>query len=89
MHGGALADLFAQPTGAAVDDTKAFTRPWANWINWVHEFVYAGRQSGVTVDRPTSGLWIGRCYFDTTLNRPVYVSAVRPTVWRGADGVIA
>jgi len=50
VHGGVLADLFAQPTGAAVDDTKAFTRPWANWINWVHEFVYAGRQSGATAD---------------------------------------
>ena len=88
MHGVALADLFSLPSGQAVDDNKGFLRPWLSWISWVHDFVYAGRQSGSTADRPTSGLWIGRCYFDTTLNRPVYASAVRPTVWRNADGVV-
>jgi hypothetical protein len=71
-----------------VDDKGMAFRTWAQWISWVHLTVTAARQSGTTAERPTSILWIGRQYFDRTLNKPVYVSAVKPTVWRDAAGTI-
>lgn len=69
-------------------DGKAF-RTWLQWFNWVHLTIQAARQSGATAERPTNLLWIGRQFYDTTLNKPVYVSQARPTVvWRDAAGTI-
>lgn len=63
------------------------TRVWAQWFTRVHQAVQSMYQSGPTTERPTSLLWIGRSYYDTTLKKPVYVSSVKPTVWRDAAGV--
>ena len=66
-------------------DRTAF-RTWAQWLSWVHLTIKAARQSGTTAERPTTLLWIGRRYYDETLSKPVYVRAVKPTVWRDAMG---
>lgn len=71
-----------------VDQNKKLTVPWGQWVSFVQQTVLSMRQSGVTANRPTSVLWIGRFYYDTTLNKPVWVSSVKPTVWRDAAGVI-
>lgn len=71
----------------ANEDGKFF-RTWDQWLSWAHTTLTAVRQSGPTADRPTSVLWIGRVFYDTTLNKPVYVAAVKPTVWRDAAGTI-
>lgn len=68
-------------------DGKAF-RTWMQWFNWIHLTAQAARQSGPTAARPTNLLWIGRQFYDTTLNKPVFVSSVRPVVWRDASGTI-
>lgn len=63
-------------------------RTWLQWFNWVHLTIQAVRQAGPTAERPTNLLWIGRAFYDTTLNKPVYVAQVRPTIiWRDAAGV--
>lgn len=67
------------------EDRKAFWT-WAQWLNYVHMTITALRQSGPTADRPTNLLWIGRQFYDTDLNKPVYVNSVRPTVWKDAAG---
>ncbi|QIM51624.1 hypothetical protein [Hydrogenophaga crocea] len=68
---------------------RAF-RTYLQWFNWLHLTAQAIRQSGPTAERPTNLLWVGRPFYDTTLNKPVYVSQVRPTiVWRDAAGVVA
>lgn len=69
------------------DDKHAF-RTWMQWLSTVHDIVQALLQSGPSSDRPTKLLWIGRRYYDETLNKPVYLRAVRPTVWRDAMGNI-
>lgn len=63
-------------------------RTWMQWFSRVHTVVSAAQQAGPTADRPTEKgeLWIGRSFYDTTINRPVYVAAVKPTVWRDAAG---
>jgi hypothetical protein len=62
--------------------------PWLSWFQRIHSICTAMQQSGVTADRPTSLLWIGRRYYDETINKPVYLRAIRPNVWRDAMGNI-
>ena len=61
-------------------------RPWVQWFARVGAVVGANTSSGVTADRPASGLWIGRRYFDTTLGKPVYVKSLGPVVWVDGAG---
>lgn len=42
--------------------------------------------SGVTVSRPTTGLYVGLFYFDTTLGKPIWVKTVAGPVWVDATG---
>ena len=70
------------------DDQQKPFRTWLQWFNWVHLTVQAMRQSGPTSERPTNLLWIGRQFYDETLNKPVYVRSVRPVEWRDAAGTV-
>lgn len=58
---------------------------WASFFEQVFNLLNAMTQAGTTAQRPTSFLWIGRRYFDSTLGKPVYVKSVGPVVW--VDGV--
>jgi hypothetical protein len=78
---------FEYPSNTPVvfpESSKA-TDEWNAWFSRAHMIVSSLQQSGTTADRPTSQLWIGRQYFDTDLGKPVFVKAVRPSVW--VDGV--
>lgn len=61
---------------------------WLQWVSRTHAIVITGQQSGTTANRPTTQVWIGRQFYDTTLNKPIFVSAVKPIVWRDAAGTI-
>lgn len=74
------------PNSIAVDGAGRFTSQWVNFFARVQAVCNAGQQSGATADRPTTGLWIGRRYYDETLSKPVYVRSVRPTVWKDSQG---
>lgn len=71
-----------------VDENRMSFRTWMQWFSTAHSYILSIAQSGSTANRPVSGLWIGRQFYDTTLNKPVYVSAVNPTVWRDAAGTV-
>lgn len=78
---------FDIPEGAAlVDDTKKTTLPWLHVFSRWQQVILSARQSGPTASRPTTGLWIGRRYWDTDLAAPVWVQSVKPTVWATAGG---
>lgn len=78
---------FELPSNDPLTDNSGMAfRTWAQWLSWVHMTVSSARQSGTTAERPTSMLWLGRSFFDTTLGIPVYVQSVRPTVWVDAAG---
>ena len=70
------------------DANRMMTIPWGQWLNRIQDICNSVQQSGVTADRPTSVLWIGRVYFDTTLGKPVWVKSVRPTVWVDGTGAV-
>ena len=67
-----------------VGDDKKPTLAWESVFTRWQMIIATGQQSGPTADRPTADLWIGRQFYDTTLNKPVYVSSVKPAVWRDA-----
>lgn len=68
------------------DESRMAFRTWGQWLSRVHTIATSLQQSGATADRPTSVLWLGRRYFDTTLGIPVWVQSVKPTVWVDATG---
>jgi hypothetical protein len=71
------------------ESTGAISRPWVNWFNKL--WIVTGRSdiSGTTANRPTSDLYVGLYYYDTTLSKPIWLKSVRPTVWILADGTTA
>jgi len=71
-------------SGPIMDVSGNFSPQWGTWFTQTDASASSLRQSGPTADRPVSVLWIGRFFYDTTLNKPVYVSSVNPTVWRDA-----
>lgn len=75
------------PKGLPLDSTGNWSPAWAQWLTRTHGAVITMQQSGPTAERPTKLLWIGRSYYDTTLNQPIWLSAINPTVWRNAAGV--
>lgn len=79
---------FDVPDNAAnsVTEEGSFSIPWYTWMARVNTLARSIQESGTTADRPTYLVWIGRRYYDTTLNMPVYVSSVGPVVWRDAAG---
>ena len=71
--------ISAPPVQTGVDQDGALKKPWADWFLEVfRNSKYKG--SGATSERPLNGLSIGDWFFDTTLSRPVFVTAV-PVVW--------
>jgi hypothetical protein len=58
---------------------------WVEFFSDVFKSVRALQTSGTTAQRPTKGLYVGRPYFDTTINRPIWYNG---TNWIRADGVI-
>jgi hypothetical protein len=66
--------------------TKPYSQGWTSFFEAVFNLLTAFTQSGTTAQRPTTFLWIGRPYYDTTLGKPVYVNSVGPTVWHDAAG---
>jgi len=68
----------------AQDATKMLTvvaRPWRVFFDAVFRICFAATQSGTSAQRPDSGLWVGRPYWDTTLGYPIW--------WDGAQWVDA
>jgi hypothetical protein len=71
-----------------VDPSLMASKEWQAVFSRWHSIIVTGQESGATADRPDKQLWVGRFYYDTTLNKPVWVSAVKPAVWRDAAGTI-
>ena len=74
-------------SGSAVwVDATGTTNGWTTFYSAYTAFYNAITQNGSSAARPTSGLWIGRPYFDTTLNLPIWVKSIGPNIWINASG---
>jgi hypothetical protein len=79
--------LISQPTDGAVVDANGIATPgWKPFFSSVFQLLVAMTQSGTTAKRPTSFLWVGRMYYDTTLGLPIFYKGPG---WVKADGTAA
>jgi hypothetical protein len=67
------------------EDSGTAGSSWVEFFSEVFKSIRALQNSGTTAQRPTKGLYVGRPYFDTTLNRPIWYTG---TNWIRADGVV-
>lgn len=85
-----MATSYDIPGTAPLDMNGGFTVAWLQWITRTHNNARTIQESGVTADRPTTTLWVGRSYFDTTLGKPIWVKSIpaKPAaaVWCDATG---
>lgn len=68
-------------------DGSPVSGEWKSLFEQLCRVAQAMVSRGPTAQRPTEGLWIGRPYYDETLNYEVHVDSLNPTVWRNAAGV--
>jgi hypothetical protein len=76
------------PNGKPLDQQGNWLPSWLQVFTLWGAVATAAREYGATTDRPTSGLWIGRQFYDTTLGYPVFVHSVGPVVWHNAAGAV-
>jgi hypothetical protein len=83
--------LLNTPPNAPVDDQGAdgslvnVSVSWRPWLVQVWVLLTGLTQSGTTANRPTSSLWTGRPYFDTTLGIPIWFDGAD---WIDATGTV-
>ena len=64
------------------------TTGWQSWFSDAFNFMQALTSSGTTANRPTKFIWTGRTYYDTTLNKPIWVKSMTGATvnWVDATG---
>jgi len=61
--------------------------PWAGWFSIAQQILQASSSSGPTSARPTTNLYVGQFWFDTTLGYPVWCKTPGSSpVWVNATG---
>lgn len=79
--------LIGQPPNGPVDENgTAVSTGWANFFSTVGSLLNAMTLSGTTAKRPTTMLWVGRPYFDTTLGYEIWLRSIGPVVWVNGAG---
>jgi hypothetical protein len=79
--------LGGQPQPPMFQGNGDFTPPWAGWWSTIQNILFATSSSGPTASRPTTNLYVGRFWFDTTLGYPVWCKSLGSSpVWVNATG---
>ena len=80
---GALVPIFDYTMQAGAISDLHLKQDWAQFFNSLGNVAIGSTRSGSTSVRPTSTMprWIGMPYFDTTLNREIFLQSVNPDVW--------
>lgn len=74
------------PQDTPTDENGNFSPAWMSFMTRIKDFIIWRSQYGTTAQRPTKGLEIGTPYFDTTLNKPIWLKTVSPIAWVDATG---
>ena len=72
-----------------VDEQGIVHPEWQTMLRAVQQTTYNITRSGPTVSRPTSlikGYYIGMQYYDTTLNKPIFLTSTNPFIWKDGTG---
>ena len=74
------------PQNNSIDGKNPMLAMWQAWFGAIQQWLGPIGQHGATTARPTSNLYVGLSYFDSTLGKPVWVKSLGPTVWVDATG---
>ena len=75
-------------TNLLTDSKGVMTAVWQAWFGSIFQWLGPQGQAGTTAQRPTTKLYIGLQFFDTTLGLPVFVKSLNPTVWVNGAGAV-
>jgi hypothetical protein len=68
--------------------TGNFTPAWAGWFSQAQTILFDTANSGTTAQRPTTLLYIGKTYFDTTLGIPIWMKTPATNTWVNGAGAV-
>jgi hypothetical protein len=75
------------PTSELISQKDKLSQSYRDWFQSIQTWLGPQYRVGVTGGRPTTGLYIGLMYFDTTLGFPVFLKTIgSPNVWVNASG---
>lgn len=74
---------FEQPPflSTMVNSASKVMPAWVQWFGRVQAILGALTASGPTEGRPTTGLYVGQSYFDTTVGKPVFWDGESWVTW--------
>jgi hypothetical protein len=76
-------------TNVFTDKGERMSQIWQAWFGSIFQWLGPQGQFGTTAKRPTTNLFIGLSYYDTTLGYPVFVHQISPSiVWHNAAGAV-
>jgi len=64
---------------------------WQTLFRALQQTTFNMSRSGPTASRPTSlikGYYIGMNFYDTTLNKPIFLTSTNPFIWKDASGAV-
>jgi len=71
-------------------DENGIVHPeWQTLLRAMQQTTFNITRSGPTASRPTSlikGYYIGMQYYDTTLNKPIFLTSTNPFIWKDGTG---
>ena len=73
----------SSPRSEITEGSRMPSRVMFVWMSQVSDFITGLVSSGVTADRPTKALYVGRTYFDTTLGYAIWYDG---TNWVNSAG---
>lgn len=76
-------------TPQIVDENGNLTVAWGQWIQRTQNIVRTLNTSGPTTQRPVDLLYIGIFFFDTTINKPIWLRSINPNVWVDGAGIVS
>jgi len=82
-----MSNYIGLPRPPLLQSPNFFTGAWAAWFSNAQVILADVSNSGPTSARPTSQLYVGKFYFDTTLGLPVWLKTPGSSpVWVNAAG---
>jgi hypothetical protein len=61
-------------------------KEWMSVFQQISNAINPLYQYGTTIQRPTTGVYLGQMFFDTTLGYPVFIKSLNPIVWVNGAG---
>jgi len=79
-------EVHPPPTQNSFDESGQPVKAWTQFMLLISRLLSGLTESGTTAQRPTKDLYVARMYYDLTLNKPIWVNSINPTVWKDAAG---